>query len=109
MRMKPVYQHLNWEVPGFDLIGKDCRYTLIAEAPAYVKRGEARQVIVFQETEWSACIDCIANHVHEAIDCPAPKLDDEQGEIGAGTGHICLELMEHWIRMGILIQTYSPN
>lgn len=101
MRNKPVYEGLTWEVPGFNFIGKDCRYMLIDETPAYIQRGEARQLIVFQETEWSACIDCIAHSVHEAIDCPTPK---EKGE-----DHICLELIEHWIKMGIMIQTYSPN
>ena len=82
---------------------------LIAEAPAFIQRGEARQVILFQETEWSACIGCIANSVHEAVECPAPGLDDEQGEVGSEIGHVCLELIDHWIKMGILIQTYSPN
>ncbi len=108
MRNKPVYQRLTWEVAGFDFIGRDCRYILIDEAPAYFQRGEARQIIVFQETEWSACIGCIAHHVHEAIDCPAPIMDHD-GVIDPEVGHICIELVEHWIKIGILIQTYSPN
>ena len=107
MKNKPAYRKIDWEVPGFDFIGRDCRYVLTVNAPAYVRRDGARELIVFQATEYSACISCIAHEVHDAVGCPAPGLEDEQEEVGSD--HICLELLEHWIKMGILIQTYSPH